>query len=41
MNPICPGCNKEMSESERADYECKDGCGNWLYNELVEEEEAK
>lgn len=29
-----------MSESERADYECKDGCGNWLYNEPIEEEEA-
>ncbi|GGF86744.1 hypothetical protein [Paenibacillus aceti] len=39
-NPICPGCGKEMSESEFADYECINGCGGWFYDEPVEEVEA-
>lgn len=39
-NPICPGCNTEMSESYFADYECVNGCRDWYFNEPVEEDES-
>ena len=37
---ICPGCGIEMVPGQFAKAHCKDGCGNWLYDDTVDDEEA-
>lgn len=40
MNPICPGCKKEMSVSDIADFECNEGCGDWYFTDPEKDNES-